>query len=65
MSSSDNNNTTTNNSEFKSKTKTYRGPVKLVREDGQQVMRPDLEALANGTPGQLQEHYGSIGQLTN
>ena len=50
---SDNN---TANSEFP-KTKTYRGPVKLVWEDGQQVMRPDLEGAANGTPGQLQESY--------
>lgn len=35
----------------------YRGPVKLVWEDGQQVMRPDLEAIANGTPGALQQSY--------
>ncbi len=57
--SSDNNNTT--NSEFP---KTYRGPVKLVWEDGQQVMRPDLEAIANGTPGQLQESISSVANKT-
>jgi hypothetical protein len=49
--SSDNN---TTNSEFP---KTYRGPVKLVWEDGQQVIRPDFEAAANGTPGALQQSF--------
>jgi hypothetical protein len=37
--------------------KTYRGPTKLVWEDGQQVIRPDLEAAANGTPGALQQSF--------
>jgi hypothetical protein len=49
--SSDNN---TTNSEFP---KTYRGPTKLVWEDGQQVIRPDFEAAANGTPGSLQQSF--------
>jgi hypothetical protein len=42
-------NTAAANSELPNKT--YRGPVKLVWEDGDQVLRPDLEAAANGTPG--------------
>jgi hypothetical protein len=55
--SSDNN---TANSEFP---KTYRGPTKLVWEDGQQVMRPDPEAISQGRPGLLQQSY-SIGNKT-
>jgi hypothetical protein len=49
--SSDNN---TTNSEFP---KTYRGPTKLVWEDGQQVIRPDFEAATNGKPGALQQSF--------
>jgi hypothetical protein len=36
---------------------TYKGPRKLVWEGGQQVMRPDLEAIAQGTPGSLQSYF--------
>jgi hypothetical protein len=32
----------------------YRGPTKLVWEDGQQVMRPDLEAISQGTLAKLE-----------
>ena len=38
-------NTNTNNS------KIFRGPVKLVWQDGQQIVVTDLDAVANGTPG--------------
>jgi hypothetical protein len=42
----------------------YRGPTKLVWEDGQQVIRPDFEAAANGTPGALQESFSSVANKT-
>jgi hypothetical protein len=51
--SNSNSNSTTTSAEFP----TYKGPVKLVWEDGQQVMRSDLEAVAQGTPGALQSYY--------
>ena len=42
-------------SEFSNNSKMFRGPVKLVWVDGQQVMRPDLKKVEGGKPGQLQE----------
>ena len=40
-----------------SKSTGYRGPVKLVWEDGRQIMRPDLEAIAQGSSGSLQSYF--------
>ena len=36
---------------------TYKGPRKLVWVDGRQVIQPDLEAIAQGTPGSLQSYF--------
>jgi hypothetical protein len=35
--------------------KPYTGPRKLAWVDGQQIMVPDLDAIAQGTPGALQD----------
>jgi hypothetical protein len=46
-----------NNNDSPLISKTYRGPVKLVWENGEQVLRPDFEAAVNGTPGDLELSY--------
>jgi hypothetical protein len=56
-----NNNTNSSNSSTIDKEqiigKPYTGPRKLAWVDGQQIMVPDLEAVAQGTPGALQSSY--------
>ena len=56
-----NNNTNSSNSSTIDKEqiigKPYTGPRKLAWVDGQQIMVPDLEAVAQGTPGALQSYF--------
>lgn len=52
-----NNSTLASSSSTTTELPRYRGPLKSVWEDGQQVIRPDFEAAANGTPGALQQSF--------